>query len=156
MAARLARECDVVLENFRPGTLERWGLGYEALSASNPKLVLVHISGFGQTGPLAGQAGFGSVGEAMGGIRHTTGSPDRPPSRAGISLEDCVGSLRDLVMLDTGLRSYDGVVAAYDTTTREMVTVTVSEGRVTRRTVRKAPERADSNVIELAARRRAV
>jgi hypothetical protein len=76
--------------------------------------------------------------------------------RAGISLEDCVGSLRDLVMLDTGLRSYDGVVAAYDTTTREMVTVSVSEGRVTRRTVRKAPERADSNVIELAARRRAV
>ena len=93
VAARLAEHCDVVLENFRPGTLERWGLGYEALSARNPRLVLVHISGFGQTGPLAGQAGFGSVGEAMGGIRHTTGSPDRPPSRAGISLGDALASV---------------------------------------------------------------
>ena len=63
------------------------------LSAANPRLVLVHISGFGQTGPLAGQAGFGSVGEAMGGIRHTTGSPDRPPSRAGISLGDALASV---------------------------------------------------------------
>jgi formyl-CoA transferase/succinyl-CoA--D-citramalate CoA-transferase len=93
IAARLAEHCDVVLENFRPGTLGRWGLGYDELSARNPRLVLVHISGFGQTGPLAGQAGFGSVGEAMGGIRHTTGSPDRPPSRAGISLGDALASV---------------------------------------------------------------
>jgi formyl-CoA transferase len=93
LAARLAEHCDVVLENFRPGTLERWGLGYDALATRNPTLVLVHISGFGQTGPLAGQAGFGSVGEAMGGIRHTTGSPDRPPSRAGISLGDALASV---------------------------------------------------------------
>jgi len=83
----------VVLENFRPGVLERWGLDYPALSAVNPQVVLVHISGFGQTGPLAGQAGFGSVGEAMGGIRHTTGSADRPPSRAGISLGDALASV---------------------------------------------------------------
>lgn len=89
----LARQCDVVLENFRPGTLERWGLDYATLAADNPRLVLTHISGFGQTGPLAGQAGFGSVGEAMGGIRHTTGSPDRPPSRAGISLGDALASV---------------------------------------------------------------
>ena len=81
LVRQLAERCDVVLENFRPGVLDRWGLGYQALAAANPRLVLVHISGFGQTGPLAGQAGFGSVGEAMGGIRHTTGSPDRPPSR---------------------------------------------------------------------------
>jgi formyl-CoA transferase len=93
VAAELAEHCDVVLENFRPGTLDRWGLGYEALSIRNPKLVMVHISGFGQTGPLAGQAGFGSVGEAMGGIRYTTGSPDRPPSRAGISLGDALASV---------------------------------------------------------------
>jgi formyl-CoA transferase/succinyl-CoA--D-citramalate CoA-transferase len=93
LAARLAEQCDVVLENFRPGTLDRWGLGYETLAARNPKLVMVHISGFGQTGPLAGQAGFGSVGEAMGGIRYTTGSPDRPPSRAGISLGDALASV---------------------------------------------------------------
>jgi formyl-CoA transferase/succinyl-CoA--D-citramalate CoA-transferase len=82
-----------VLENFRPGTLERWGLDFATLSASNPRLVMTHISGFGQTGPLAGQAGFGSVGEAMGGIRYTTGSPDRPPSRAGISLGDALASV---------------------------------------------------------------
>lgn len=93
IVAGLAAQCDVVLENFRPGTLERWGLSYEALSAANKQLVMVHISGFGQTGPLAGQAGFGSVGEAMGGIRHTTGSPDRPPSRAGISLGDALASV---------------------------------------------------------------
>jgi formyl-CoA transferase/succinyl-CoA--D-citramalate CoA-transferase len=93
VARRLAAHCDVVLENFRPGTLERWGLGYAELSADNPKLVMAHISGFGQTGPLAGQAGFGSVGEAMGGIRHTTGSPDRPPARAGISLGDALASV---------------------------------------------------------------
>jgi formyl-CoA transferase len=92
VVALLAEQCDVVLENFRPGTLERWGLGYAELSARNPKLVVTHISGFGQTGPLAGQAGFGSVGEAMGGIRFTTGSPDRPPSRAGISLGDALAA----------------------------------------------------------------
>ena len=93
IAARLAEQCDVVLENFRPGTLEKWGLGYAELSARTPRLVLTHISGFGQTGPLAEQAGFGSVGEAMGGIRYTTGSPDRPPSRAGISLGDALASV---------------------------------------------------------------
>ena len=76
--------------------------------------------------------------------------------RAGISLEDCVGSLRDLVTLDTGIRTYDGVVAAYDTVTRELATVTVREGRVTRRTVRKPPQRARSNVIELATHRRGI
>jgi formyl-CoA transferase/succinyl-CoA--D-citramalate CoA-transferase len=93
----LAAHCDVVLENFRPGVLERWGLDYPALSGVNPQIVVVHISGFGQTGPLAGQAGFGSVGEAMGGIRHTTGSPDRPPSRAGISLGDALASVFGVV-----------------------------------------------------------
>jgi formyl-CoA transferase/succinyl-CoA--D-citramalate CoA-transferase len=89
---QLAEHCDVVLENFRPGTLERWGLDYDTLSARNRQLVMARISGFGQTGPLAGQAGFGSVGEAMGGIRFTTGSPDRPPSRAGVSLGDALAS----------------------------------------------------------------
>src|SRR4051794_10640593 len=93
LVARLSTTCDAVLENFRPGTLERWGLDHATLSVANPKLVTVHVSGFGQTGPLAGQAGFGSVGEAMGGIRYTTGSPDRPPSRAGISLGDALASL---------------------------------------------------------------
>src|SRR4051794_6118058 len=93
IAARLAEQCEVVLENFRPGQLEKWGLSYDELAARNPKVVMVHVSGFGQTGPLAAQAGFGSVGEAMGGIRHTTGSADRPPSRAGISLGDALASV---------------------------------------------------------------
>jgi crotonobetainyl-CoA:carnitine CoA-transferase CaiB-like acyl-CoA transferase len=97
LVRRLADECDVVLENFRPGRLADWGLDYASLAADHPSLVMVHISGFGQTGPLAGQAGFGSVGEAMGGIRYTTGSPDRPPSRAGISLGDALASVFGVV-----------------------------------------------------------
>ena len=80
---RLAAHCDLVIENFRPGRLDEWGLTYDVLSAANPALVVVHISGYGQSGPRAKDAGFGSIGEAMGGIRYTTGSPDRPPSRAG-------------------------------------------------------------------------
>ena len=93
VAARLVRECDIVLENFRPGLLAEWGLGYEQLAAVNPGVVLVHVSGFGQTGPRAQEPGFGSIGEAMGGIRHTTGDPDRSPARAGISLGDALAAL---------------------------------------------------------------
>ncbi|TVT24986.1 CoA transferase [Amycolatopsis acidiphila] len=85
---RLVAQADVLVENFRPGTLERWGLGYDELSTMNPGLVLVRVTGYGQTGPYARRAGFGSIGEAMGGIRHVTGEPDRAPSRAGISLGD--------------------------------------------------------------------
>jgi hypothetical protein len=76
--------------------------------------------------------------------------------RAGITLDDCVGSLRDLVMLDGGVRTYEGVVAAYDATRRELVTITVRQGRVNRRTLRKSPDRQRSNVIELATHRRSV
>jgi formyl-CoA transferase/succinyl-CoA--D-citramalate CoA-transferase len=90
---KLAARCDIVVENFRPGRLEDWNLAYADLSKKNPALVMVHISGFGQTGPLAHQAGFGSVGEAMGGIRHTTGHPDRPPTRAGVSLGDALAAM---------------------------------------------------------------
>lgn len=93
IVTRLAAHCDLLLENFRPGRLDEWGIGYSFLSQANPRIVLVHISGFGQTGPLAGQAGFGSVGEAVGGIRYTTGSSDRPPARAGVSLGDSLASL---------------------------------------------------------------
>jgi formyl-CoA transferase len=89
---RLAAVSDILIENFRPGTLERWGLGYEALAAINPRLILVRVSGYGQTGPYALQAGFGSVGEAMGGIRYVTGEPDRAPSRTGISLGDSLAA----------------------------------------------------------------
>ena len=90
---RLAARCDIVVENFRPGRLQSWGLGHDALSEVNPRLVTVHISGFGQTGPRSTATGFGSIGEAIGGIRHTTGNPDRPPTRVGISLGDSLAAL---------------------------------------------------------------
>jgi crotonobetainyl-CoA:carnitine CoA-transferase CaiB-like acyl-CoA transferase len=83
----------VVIENFKPGTLERWGLGYDALRAANPRVVLVRISGYGQTGPHSEKPGFGAIGEAMGGLRYVTGYPDRPPPRVGISLGDSVAAL---------------------------------------------------------------
>ncbi|MGH9094986.1 MAG: CaiB/BaiF CoA transferase family protein [Acidimicrobiales bacterium] len=88
----LVARSDILLENFRPGTLERWGLSFAELSAVNPGLVLVRVSGYGQTGPYAPRAGFGSVGEAMGGIRYLTGEPDRPAARSGISLGDSLAA----------------------------------------------------------------
>jgi formyl-CoA transferase len=90
LVRRLVAESDILIENFRPGTLERWGLGWEALSAVNPRLVMVRVTGFGQTGPYAPRAGYGSIGEAMGGLRHVVGDPDRPPSRTGISIGDAL------------------------------------------------------------------
>ena len=88
----LAAVSDILIENFRPGMLERWDLGYETLVAANPRLILVRVSGYGQSGPYALRAGFGSVGEAMGGIRYVTGEPDRAPSRTGISLGDSLAA----------------------------------------------------------------
>ena len=93
LVQRLAGECDVLLENFRPGLLERFGLDYATLSRDNPGIIITHVSGFGQTGPRASEPGFGSIGEAVGGIRHTTGDPDRPPARAGISLGDSLAAM---------------------------------------------------------------
>lgn len=84
----IAARCDVVVENFRPGTLERLGLGYEVLSADNPGIVLVRISGYGQTGPYREKAGYGAICEAMAGVRHMTGDPDRPPARVGLATTD--------------------------------------------------------------------
>jgi formyl-CoA transferase len=92
LVRRLAERSDVLLENFRPGTLERWGLAPEQLWEINPGLVITRVTGFGQTGPYAPRAGFGSIGEAMGGIRYVTGDADRPPSRAGISLGDALAA----------------------------------------------------------------
>jgi formyl-CoA transferase len=93
LVRRLAAHVDIVLENFRPGRLEEWGLGYDSLRNDNPGVIVVHVSGFGQTGPRATDAGFGSIGEAMGGIRATTGDEDRPPARCGISLGDALAGL---------------------------------------------------------------
>ncbi len=89
----LADTADIVLENFRPGRLAEFGLDDETLRSTNPGVIVVHVSGFGQTGPRAAEAGFGSIGEAVGGIRHTTGDPDRPPARCGISLGDSLAAM---------------------------------------------------------------
>ena len=93
LVRQLVKRSDVLLENFRPGTLERWNLAPEQLWEINPRLVVTRVTGFGQTGPYASRAGFGSIGEAMGGIRYVTGSADEPPSRAGISLGDSLAAL---------------------------------------------------------------
>jgi formyl-CoA transferase len=90
---RLVRDADIVVENFRPGTMEKWGLGYDALSKQNPGLVMVRISGFGQTGPYRDRPGFGAIGESMGGMRYITGYPDRAPVRVGISIGDSLAAL---------------------------------------------------------------
>ena len=90
---RLAAGADVVVENFRPGTMEKWGLGYEALSRDNPGLIMVRISGFGQTGPYKERPGFGAIGESMGGMRYITGYPDRAPVRVGISIGDSLAAM---------------------------------------------------------------
>ena len=93
----LSRRADVVIKNFRPGTLEKWGLGYEELSRDNPGLVLVRLSGYGQTGPYRDRPGFGAIGEAMGGLRYLTGHPDRPPARTGVSLGDSLAALYGVI-----------------------------------------------------------
>src|SRR5919199_6524151 len=157
LARRLVAEADVLVENFRPGTMERWGMGYEELSELNPGLVMVRVSGFGQTGPLRDQAGLGAIGEAMGGIRHITGFPDLPPPRTGISLGDSLaatfGALGALTALyhrethsgrgqvvDIGI--YEGVLALMESTIPEYVLT----GHVRGRTGSVLPFVAPSNI----------
>lgn len=134
LARDLIRKSDVAVENFRPGTMERWGLGYEKLKAVHPGLVMVRVSGYGQTGPYKDQAGFGSIGEAMGGIRYINGFPDAPPPRIGLSLGDSLaatfgafGALAALYrrdarggqgqMVDVGI--YEAVLALMESTIPE-------------------------------------
>ncbi|KQU47028.1 CoA-transferase [Rhodococcus sp. Leaf278] len=93
LARNIIGKSDIVVENFRPGTLERWGLGYEDLRTLDPRLIMARVTGYGQDGPYSPRAGFGSIGEAMGGIRYVTGNPDQPPSRAGISLGDSLAAV---------------------------------------------------------------
>ncbi|MFL6564702.1 MAG: CaiB/BaiF CoA transferase family protein [Burkholderiales bacterium] len=97
IARRLARDCHIVIENFRPGALEKWNLGWEALSRENPKLILVRISGYGQSGPYRERPGFAAIGEAMGGMRYITGFPDRPPVRPNLSVGDTLASLHGVI-----------------------------------------------------------
>jgi formyl-CoA transferase len=103
IAKQLIATADILIENFRPGTLEKWDMAPEALHTTNPRLIIVRVSGYGQNGPYADRAGFGGVGEAMGGWRYLVGEPDRPPSRMGISIGDtlaatygCMGALAAL------------------------------------------------------------
>ena len=97
IVCKLAENCDIIIENFRPGTLEKWGLGWKTLSTINPRLIMVRLSGYGQTGPYRDQTGFGAIGESMGGIRHVTGYPDRAPVRVGISLGDSLAALYGVI-----------------------------------------------------------
>jgi formyl-CoA transferase len=94
---RLARDCDIAIENFRPGALEKWNLGWDALSRENPKLVLVRISGYGQSGPYRERPGFAAIAEAVGGLRYVNGFPDRPPARPNLSLGDTLASLHGVI-----------------------------------------------------------
>ena len=104
LVCEFVKKVDVLIENFRPGTMEKWGLGYEELKILNPRLVMVRISGFGQSGPYSQRAGYGIIGESMSGLRHLTGDPDRPPSRVSVSLTDYI----------TGLHAaYGAVMALY-------------------------------------------
>jgi len=103
IARKLIAEADVLIENFRPGTLERWGMGWEALSRVNPGLIMLRISGYGQTGPYRDLPGFGAIGEAMGGLRHVTGEPGRVPVRCGISIGDTLAALHGTIGILTAL-----------------------------------------------------
>jgi len=103
IARKLIAEADVLIENFRPGTLESWGMGWDELSKINPGLVMLRISGYGQTGPYRDLPGFGAIGEAMGGLRHLTGEPGRVPVRCGISIGDTLAALHGTIGILTAL-----------------------------------------------------
>jgi formyl-CoA transferase len=152
----LAAKADFLLENFRPGTLEKWGCGYDALSRTNPRLIMIRVSGFGQTGPYAGRAGFGAIGEAMGGLRYVVGDPSAPPARVGISIGDslaatfaCLGALAALHHRDaTGKGQvvdsaiYESVLAMMES----LITEYDKAGFVRERTGAILPHIAPSNV----------
>jgi len=107
---RLARDSHIVVENFRAGALEKWNLGWEALSRDNPKLVLVRISGYGQDGPYSGRPGFAAIAEGMAGFRYVTGFPDRPPARPNLSIGDTIASLHGVIGALMALHSGKGQV----------------------------------------------
>lgn len=136
LARRLAAQADIMIENFKPGTMEKWGLDPATLHALNPRLIIVRVSGYGQTGPYASRAGFGGIAEAMGGWRAIVGEPDRPPSRMGVSIGDtlaatygCMGALAalharetsgrgqvvDAALYESVLQVMESLVAEYDT-----------------------------------------
>lgn len=103
----LVAEADVLIENFRPGTLEKWGLGWDALHALNPRLVMLRVSGYGQTGPYRDRPGFGVIGESMGGLRHLSGEPGCTPVRVGVSIGDSLSALHGVIGVLLALRHRD-------------------------------------------------
>jgi formyl-CoA transferase len=132
IARTLIASADVVVENFRPGAMEKWGLSYESLAAENPGLVMARVSGFGQTGPYAERAGYGLIGEAMGGLRYVTGEPDRPPARAGISIGDSLAAMHAVMGITMALheRARTGLGQVIDAALYESV-LAVMENLVT-------------------------
>jgi len=154
----LVRDADFILENFRPGTMEKWGLGYDVLSEINPGLIMIRVSGYGQTGPYSKRPGYASVGEAMGGVRYLMGEPDRKPSRAGISLGDSLaatyatvgalgalhhrektgeGQVIDATIFESCLQITEGLIGEY-----------VTEGSTRERTGSFLPGIAPSNIYD--------
>ncbi|WP_322996734.1 CoA transferase [Castellaniella sp.] len=123
LVRRLVAECDVVVENFKPGTLESWGLGWDDLQAINPRLVMLRVSGYGQTGPYRDRPGFGVVAEAMGGLRHLSGEPGRTPVRVGVSIGDSLSALHGVigVLLALRVRDRDGAGQMIDVALYESV-----------------------------------
>jgi formyl-CoA transferase len=152
----LVRQSDFLLENFRPGTMEKWGLGWSELSAINPRLIMIRVSGFGQTGPYSRQAGFGAIGEAMGGLRYVVGDPSTPPSRMGISIGDslaatfaCIGALSALHHRDKTGRGQVVDSAIYEAVLNMMeslITEFDKVGYIRERTGAILPNVAPSNV----------
>lgn len=155
-ARRLAAEADILIENFRPGTLERWGMAPDTLMAANPRLIIVRVSGYGQTGPYAQRAGFGGIGEAMGGWRAIVGEPDRPPARMGVSIGDslaatfgCMGALAALHERERSGLGQVIDVALYESVLQVMESLVPEEavnGHARRRTGSILPGIAPSNV----------
>jgi len=152
----LVKQSDFLLENFRPGTMEKWGLGWSELSAINPRLIMIRVSGFGQTGPYSRQAGFGAIGEAMGGLRYVVGDPSTPPSRMGISIGDslaatfaCIGALSALHHRDKTGRGQVVDSAIYEAVLNMMeslITEFDKAGYIRERTGAILPNVAPSNV----------
>lgn len=156
----LVADADILIENFRPGTMEKWGLGYDTLSAINPGLIMVRVSGYGQTGPYSKRAGYASVGEAMGGLRALIGEPDRKPARAGISLGDSLAALFATIGTLTALHHrdktgegqvvdasiYESVLSLMEATIPEHAI----EGFIRQRTGSYLPGIAPSNIYECA------
>lgn len=107
IARRLALDADIIIENYRPGVLEKWGVGYEDLKRINPATIMVRLSGYGQTGPMKDLPGFGAIGESMGGMRYVSGHPDRPPVRIGVSIGDSLAALHGVIGAMMALRHRD-------------------------------------------------